>query len=267
VCARQARPQGDNEVRQKAGAGMSRDYRTRIYESYASEFQDKGSVFDSVAARRWGRAYEWYLRNWLPADKSANIVDLACGAGELLYFFRERGYARVSGVDISPAQIALSRQVTDDVVQDGVHEFLRIRQGTFDLITAVDLVEHLSKDEVLVFLDDCHAALRPGGRMILQTPNAESPWVASCRYGDFTHEVCFQSNALSRLMRMTGFVEIQTREQGPIPLGYSAVSTGRYLLWRVIRACLQFYNAVETGSLGSGVFTRVFLVSGIKTDG
>lgn len=42
------------------------DYRSRIYERYASCFQDAGAEFDAVAADRWGRAYDWYLRGWLP---------------------------------------------------------------------------------------------------------------------------------------------------------------------------------------------------------
>lgn len=240
------------------------NYRDRIYEKYSSGFQDKGPAFDAVAARRWGKAYDWYFRNWLPADKDARIVDLACGAGSLLHFFHERGYSNIAGVDISPEQVALSRQVTGEVTQDNVLHFLQTHENIFDLITALDLVEHFHKEEVLIFLDGCYAALRPGGRLILQTPNAESPWAAGIRYGDFTHEVCFQSHSLGRLMRLTGFVNVAGREQGPVPKGYSTASRVRYILWRLIRLALQFYNLVETGGAGSGVFTRVFLMSGVK---
>lgn len=239
-------------------------YRDRIYEKYSSIFQDKGPVFDAVAARRWGKGYDWYFRNWLPADKDAHIVDLACGAGSLLHFFRERGYSNVAGVDISPEQVALSRQVTGEVTQDHVLHFLQTHEGKFDLITALDLVEHFHKEEVLSFLDGCYAALRPGGRLILQTPNAETPWAASVRYGDFTHEVCFQSNSLCRLMSLAGFDNVAGREQGPVPKGYSTASTLRYILWRLNRLTLKFYNVVETGAFGSGIFTRVFLMSGMK---
>ena len=104
------------------------NYRDRIYENYASRFQGKGPVLDAVASRRWGKGYDWYFRNWLPADKDARIVDLACGAGSPLHFFRERGYANVAGVDISPEQVALSRQVTGDVTQDNVLHFLQTHQ-------------------------------------------------------------------------------------------------------------------------------------------
>jgi 2-polyprenyl-3-methyl-5-hydroxy-6-metoxy-1,4-benzoquinol methylase len=242
----------------------ARNYRDRIYERYSSGFQDKGAVFDADAARRWGKAYDWYLRDWLPTNNGARIVDLACGGGSLLHYFRQRGYANLAGVDISPEQVALSRQVTEDVTQDNVLHYLQNHEGEFDLITALDLAEHFQKDEFLAFLDGCYAALRPGGRLILQTPNADTPWAASIRYGDFTHEACFQSNSLGRLMRLTGFVNVAGRELGPVPKGYSAASTLRYILWRLIRLSLQFTNVVETGTPGSGVFTRVFLMGGIK---
>jgi hypothetical protein len=65
-------------------------------------------------------------------------------------------------------------------------------------------------------------------------------------------------------MRLAGFGEIHARELGPVPLGYGIASTVRYLVWQTIRAGLKIWNVAETGSVGSGVFTRVFSISGIK---
>jgi len=134
------------------------------------------------------------------------------------------------------------------------------------LITGLDIIEHFQKDGVLRFLDLCFLALRPGGRFILQTPNADSLWGVTIRYGDFTHEVCFNPNALLRLLSLCGFDSrgLEVREADPVPCGYSIASTVRYGIWQCIRAALKACNIVETGSSGSGVFTRVFLVSGVK---
>lgn len=63
-------------------------YRDRIYQEYSTTFQDKGPVFDETAARRWGKAYDWYFRGWLPARKDACAVDLVCGGSALLSFFK-----------------------------------------------------------------------------------------------------------------------------------------------------------------------------------
>ena len=230
----------------------STNYRARIYENYASNFQDAPEIFDEEAAWHWGRAQRHYLCHWLPDDKNGKIVDLACGGGKLLYFFKRMGYTNITGVDISP------EQVKPNVDEANILDWLEAHPSGFDLITGFDIIEHFHKDEVLRFLDICHAALKPGGRLILKTPNAESPWGSVHRYNDFTHEVGFNTNALSRLLLITGFKQIESRETGPIPLGHSIKSTIRYLIWQTIRAGLKLWNLAETGSSGSGVFTRVF---------
>jgi SAM-dependent methyltransferase len=201
----------------------------------------------------------------MPEDKNAEIVDLACGGGKLLFFFKRHNYMNFKGVDISPEQVTIARQVSQYVFETNVLDYLTSHPGTFDLITGLDIIEHFDKDEVFRFLDRCFAALKPGGRIILQTPNAESPWVMATRFGDITHEVCFTPDVLSRLLIMSGFSNVEKREQGPVPLGYSIKSTIRFVLWRVIRRLLIVWNLAETGGSGSGVFTRVFLVTGIRS--
>ncbi len=240
------------------------DYRTRIYKQYASNFQDAPKIFNIEAAMRWGQGYSFYLRDWLPIDKNADIVDVACGGGKLLLFFINRKYQNIVGVDISPEQVNLAKQITPNVEEGNILDWLEEHPNKFDLITGLDIVEHFEKPEVLRFLDACFYALKPYGRLILQTPNAESPWGSMHRYSDFTHEVGFNYNVLSRLFNLAGFKDIEARETGPVPWGYSAISSLRYLIWQSIRMGLKIWNLAETGSSGSGVFTRVFLITGCK---
>lgn len=243
---------------------MNSAYRDRLYANYGHNFQDAGESFDRQGAKRWGKAQNYRLRNWLPSGKDARILDIACGAGKLLCFFKDNGYENLAGVDISPDQVALARQVTPGVVQGNVLEYLEQNPASCDLITAFDIIEHFHKDEVLRFLDGCYAALKPNGRLLLQTCNADTPWGTMHRYGDFTHEVCFNPNSLSRLLKLTGFQHTEARESGPVPWGYSITCTIRYLIWQLLRGGLMAWNLVETGSKGDGVFTRIFLISGIK---
>lgn len=237
------------------------DYRARIYENYATNFQDAPRIFDENAAWHWGRTYRYYLRGRLPEKKSAKIVDLACGGGKLLYFFKRMGYKNITGVDISPDQVKLARQVMPNVKEANVLDWLESHQADFDLITGLDIIKHFHKPEVLRFLDACFEALKPGGRLVLQTPNADT-WGTVHRYNDFTHEVGFNSNAFAWLLALVGFKRIELREQGPVPTGHSMKSSIRYLIWQSIRSGLKLCNLAETGGAGSGVFTRVFLISG-----
>jgi len=246
----------------KAGRESNR-YRQSIYTGYGKYFQDAGEVFDARSAARWAKAYRWYFRGWLPGRKDAAIVELACGGGRLLYFLLALGYTDVRGVDISPDQVELARQATSNVEQADVLTWLEEKKESFDLIVALDLIEHFHKDEMLRFLDLCLAALRPGGKLILQTANADSPFGMQHRYGDISHEWAFNVNQLVRLLSRAGFSDNEPREQGPVPLGYSLASTARFFVWRVIRMGLQIWSLAETGSTPR-VLTRVFLISAVR---
>lgn len=237
-------------------------YRQQIYQRYASVFKAGSAASDEAAIDRWGSSYDVYLAGWLPESRAAAICDVACGPGWLLRFFVRRGYRNVSGVDVSAEQVALAHRHTASVEAGDVLAFLRAHPERFDLLTGFDIVEHFTKDEVLDFLDACRGALRPGGRLVLQTPNGESPFGGSVRYGDFTHETCFTPPLLGQLLELTGFGAAACRECPPVVRG--AASLARSALWCALRQLLRIWNLAETGSAGSGILTRVFLASAVR---
>jgi SAM-dependent methyltransferase len=242
-------------------ATTDNDYCSRIYARYATQLQSAPQVFNTAAARRWGKAYSHCLRGWLPGHGSARILDAGCGGNRYL----DSGYTGVHGA-VSPKQMALARLVTPHVAQADVFDYFAQHPARFDFIPGLDIVEHFGKDEALCFLDLLHATFKPGARLVPQTLNAESPWGSHCRYNDRTHEFGFNPNALSRLLAPTGFTAIEAREQGPVDWwGYSVSSTLRWCAWQAIRAGLKVWNTSETGDAGSGVFTRVFLILAVKS--
>ncbi len=236
-------------------------YRQRVYAKYASQFQGSLSQFDASLASKWGKAYDYYLRGLLPEDKGAAIVDLACGGGKLLHFFKTRGFTNLAGVDISLEQVKLAAQVIPDVSHCDVLPYLRAATAKFDLITALDVVEHLHKDEILDFFDAAAKSLKSNGRIIIQTNNGATPWGSIHHYDDFTHETCLTPRTLTMLLSLAGFKNIQCRELGPVPFGYSVKSSLRSILWRCIRLSLKLRDLVENGEIGSGIYSRVFIAS------
>ena len=134
------------------------------------------------------------------------------------------------------------------------------------LLLAIDLIEHLDKHEALAFIARCADRLAPGGRLVVQTPNAASPFFGAVRYGDYTHEQAFTPASLSALLTRAGLTGVETREAGPVPWGYSTRSTVRYCGWRIVRAALALVNLAETRGSGGGIWSRVFLASAIKPD-
>ena len=234
------------------------DYRSRIYDRYTSRFQDAKGQFDSSAADNWGKAYESYLNNWLPKQKDAAILEVGCGDGRLLHFLKKNKYTNIIGIDISPEQILLAKQVTNNVVQTDAIEFLEAANNEYDMIIGLDFIEHLYKNEMFDFLTNCQKALKPGGSIILQTLNGQSPFVPSILYGDFTHEICFTPKNLKNILKLCGFHKFQARETGPAVHGFT--SAVRYIFWRMIRLVLKFWYLIETGECTDNVLTRTFLI-------
>lgn len=231
-------------------------YREKIYGRYASLGGTTG--FDREAAVRWHRAVGYHFRGLLPPPP-ARVLDIACGQGAFLFHLMEEGYPNPVGVDISPEQVAIARTVADDVHQEDAMSFLDAHPGEFDAVVGLDIIEHFNKDEVFEFLAKVHRALRPGGVLVMTTPNGNHLFASEPLYFDFTHEVCFTPNSMTQVLETSGFDVVRFREGGPAPIGVK--SAVRYALWRsVVRPLIKAYNFVELGHGGGGVFTRNFIV-------
>lgn len=109
----------------------------------------------------------------------ATVVDLGTGRGELLAVAIERGAARAIGVEYSPAALALARQTlaahaVEDraTVVEADARAIPLGDAVADIVTLLDVVEHLAPAELEATLGEAHRLLRPGGRLLAHTmPN------------------------------------------------------------------------------------------------
>jgi ubiquinone/menaquinone biosynthesis C-methylase UbiE len=104
------------------------------------------------------------------------VVDIGTGRGELLAVAVARGAARAVGIEYSAAAVQLARQtlaVRD--VADRAEVLLAdaravpLEDGCADLVTMLDVVEHLAPTELAATLREAHRLLRPGGRIFVHT--------------------------------------------------------------------------------------------------
>ena len=102
------------------------------------------------------------------------VLDLGCGRGEMLRHCPGSASSTV-GIDFSRAALALSKSVSApnaNLLQANVQR-LPFADRSFDLIFALDLVEHLYPVELEEMLSEVHRVLAPGGRLLVHTmPNA-----------------------------------------------------------------------------------------------
>ncbi|NUQ74710.1 MAG: class I SAM-dependent methyltransferase [Polyangiaceae bacterium] len=201
------------------------------------------------------------LQRFFPADLTTPCIDLACGCGELLYLLERHGFSNTCGVDLCAEELDNAKRfVKSELILDDVVAFLRRRpDASAGFITALNLLEHLKKDALRDLLVEARRVLRPGGTLVAMVPNALSPFGASTRYWDLTHERAFVPNNFHQLAALAGFSSrVDFRECGPEPHGIK--SGVRYLLWQALRGAVAGWYLIETASTRGGIYTMDMLV-------
>lgn len=106
----------------------------------------------------------------------SHVLDYACGGGWLTRFLARRARS-VTAVDASEAALGAARRLCE---MDGVaarcrfirSDDLRTVDGTFDLLVAKDIIEHVGDD--VAFLRELRARAAPGASLVLSTQNSLS---------------------------------------------------------------------------------------------
>ncbi len=147
------------------------------------------------------------------------VIDLGCGRGEWLRLLKEQGY-RARGVDSSAVMTELCRVKGLDVeCADAIDYLSGMRPASAGMITAFHIIEHLPFEQLLQIVDLSLRALRPGGVLILETPNPENIVVATCNfYVDPTHIRPIPPDLLEFLARTRGFVDVETLRLHPLDM-------------------------------------------------
>jgi 2-polyprenyl-3-methyl-5-hydroxy-6-metoxy-1,4-benzoquinol methylase len=222
--------------------------RDRLYEAYASQHAGSGGAAATALV------YRRDLRRVLPPPAAGPVIDIGCGQGELVKLMLGDGYA-AEGIDVSPEQVTLAHSAGIAQVCLGDYlELLGQHPGYFAAVTATDLLEHLTKSEVLRTFDSVARALKPGGVFVARVPNAVSPLGGYIRYGDFTHESWYTAQSVRQLAAAAGLSVTDVRPCPPFAHG--VVSAGRAALWKPVSALCKLALAAETGVLRGHIVTQ-----------
>ncbi len=128
------------------------------------------------------RARAWYLRF---IAESSDLLDVGCGRGEFLGAAAEAGH-RVLGLDNDREMLAAACGLP--VREGDALDYLQSTPDRFDAITAFHVIEHLAVREAASLVRLAADRLRPGGRLVIATPNPGSlPTIAHEFWRDPTH--------------------------------------------------------------------------------
>ena len=122
------------------------------------------------------------------AYPEALVLDLGCGRGEWLELLQKNSIVAM-GVDLDTGMLAACQQINLKVqCQDALESLKQLQDGSASVVSAFHLVEHLPFDRVKDLVAECHRVLKPGGLLIMETPNPENFMVATHNfYLDPTH--------------------------------------------------------------------------------
>jgi SAM-dependent methyltransferase len=226
-----------------------------LYERYTSTAALPDGA-DARALLAWSRGYfAAHVAPWLPAARDAAIAEVGCGWGRYLAALRDAGYTRVEGVDVSAEQVAYARGTLGltNVTQEDAVAWLASRRARFDCILALDVLEHLETEALVALANAVREALRPGGRFVVQVPNALAP-LSPLRHDDLTHVRAFTARSLAQLFRAAGLVPHAFRETAAHGRGPAA--TLRRVLWKaVLRPLVRGWMLAANGDAMGGIYT------------
>jgi 2-polyprenyl-3-methyl-5-hydroxy-6-metoxy-1,4-benzoquinol methylase len=240
-------------------------YRDRLYQSYVRGRETPLAPASLNALAPKLRQLRKIVRYTFPENKSARILDIGCGHGALLHLLRRLAYHDVRGIDVSPEQVAAAKRLGIDGVEQGdfIPALQQCADDSHDVIVALDVIEHMTKPELLLLADEIHRVLKPGGRWVVHVPNAESPFFGRVRYGDMTHELAFTRVSLDQLLRTCGFSSVVCFEETPAV--HSLNSALRMALWTALRTLLLLYLVTEAPQAATGaILSQNFIAFGEK---
>ena len=138
------------------------------------------------------------------------VVDLACGDGDFVALLIEQGVDAI-GVDADAKTAADAQAKGLPVIHQNVFDYLATTpDASVDGIFCAHLVEHLSYPQVIELIQAAARILRPGGRLILATPDCRTLFShLDMYYLHFGHVSFYHPRLLSFLLEHEGFTSIE----------------------------------------------------------
>jgi len=151
--------------------------------------------------------------------KENRLLDIGCGAGNLLLAARKNGW-NAQGLEVAEQATEHVRKLGFEVFQGELQQ-AEFRSQHFDVITAAEILEHLSEPRLLV--QEVARVLRPGGLFWTTTPHARglSARVLGLEWRCVwppEHLQLFSVGGMKALLRDAGFRQIRFQTTGTNPI-------------------------------------------------
>jgi SAM-dependent methyltransferase len=173
-------------------------------------FEDKYRGSRVVITERL-HVYLPFIRNVLQTYSGGQAIDLGCGRGEWLELLIREGFTP-TGVDLDEGMLNACQQLGLPTVQADALNFLCQTESNSQLVvSAFHFVEHIDFEQLRTLVTQAFRVLKPGGLLILETPNPENIAVSTCHfYLDPTHQHPIPPALLEFVVEFAGFARVKT---------------------------------------------------------
>lgn len=164
--------------------------------------------------RTFGQFYRVNYLKHLPPNRAAAILCVSCGPGYFVQLLKQCGYTNVLGIDSDPAKVDHARRRGLRCQVERAFPFLAARRAEFDAIVCEQELNHLTKTEMVAFLNLCRESLKPDATLVVHGLNGANPITGSeARAQNFDHFNTFTEYSLRQVLEHSGL-----REVGVFPL-------------------------------------------------
>ncbi|MCB0341141.1 MAG: class I SAM-dependent methyltransferase [Pseudobdellovibrionaceae bacterium] len=139
-------------------------YKYQTFEADSLDLDPESPFFLDHVARYWWAAEQ---------VKGLRVLDCACGKGYGTYILSGAA-SQVVGVDLNEESLQMARRVftRENLTFQSQDVFTLSKLGeSFDAITAFEVIEHIPHEKTSLFLNSLKSVLKPGGKLLLSTPN------------------------------------------------------------------------------------------------
>lgn len=191
--------------------------------------------------------------------KSPQILDLGCGPGWLTNVLATFG--PTTGVELSPKAVEIARDRYPTARFEAADFFEWSPTSPFDVVVSQEVLEHVW--EQARYLNVCADALRPGGYLIITTPNADAfralPREQCEKWGLQPIENHITATELRNLLR----ARFDVLDLRTIICGFGTRGSYRYFNWYPLRQALRKLGLGRAwdhlrGELGYGLHLAAF---------
>ena len=160
----------------------------------------------------FARFGQFYRRNYLdrlPKNIASKVLVISCGYGYFVKLLKDVGYSDVLGIDSDPAKVRIATGKGLNCKVESAFAFLENPPGSYDVIIAEQEINHLTKEEIILFLDLCRKNLVKGGILLVHSLNGANPITGSEALAqNFDHYTPLTEYSLRQILGHTGFGDV-----------------------------------------------------------